>query len=293
MVLIAGTTETLAGFWVAANLAGLCMGSSQAAGRAIVGYLAPPGAPRGVFRPVGPRGQGGQHLRTSDLRRDHVGIRRESSAWDLLHRRVLRRRPRPPQRDRHRTRPPPGAFGRINCIALPAMRRIAILVAAALLIADAGAEGLYSDLFEPGSLSIESVVGMEIVAPGVSSLGPSEKSCSTALPATSWPSPWTPAARPTRSSRWYRPKAGSARLPNRCSSPPRPELRACGRRRAPQARPAGSSSICAKVACCVLSRRQRAVCAVANWQPPPVARHVRDKVLPARDDRVAGHLVLE
>jgi MFS transporter, UMF1 family len=29
-------------FWVAANLAGLCMGSSQAAGRAIVGYLAPP-----------------------------------------------------------------------------------------------------------------------------------------------------------------------------------------------------------------------------------------------------------
>jgi UMF1 family MFS transporter len=32
----------LAGFWIAANLAGLCMGSSQAAGRAIVGYLAPP-----------------------------------------------------------------------------------------------------------------------------------------------------------------------------------------------------------------------------------------------------------
>jgi MFS transporter, UMF1 family len=42
MVLIAGTTETIAGFWVAANLAGLCMGSSQAAGRAIVGFLAPP-----------------------------------------------------------------------------------------------------------------------------------------------------------------------------------------------------------------------------------------------------------
>jgi UMF1 family MFS transporter len=42
MVLVAGTTGTLAGFWVAANLAGLCMGSSQAAGRAIVGYLAPP-----------------------------------------------------------------------------------------------------------------------------------------------------------------------------------------------------------------------------------------------------------
>jgi UMF1 family MFS transporter len=42
MVLIAGTTQTSAGFWLAANLAGLCMGSSQAAGRAIVGYLAPP-----------------------------------------------------------------------------------------------------------------------------------------------------------------------------------------------------------------------------------------------------------
>ena len=35
-----GEGETL--FWVAANLAGLCMGSSQAAGRAIVGYLSPP-----------------------------------------------------------------------------------------------------------------------------------------------------------------------------------------------------------------------------------------------------------
>jgi UMF1 family MFS transporter len=28
-------------FWVAANLAGLCMGSSQAAGRAVVGFLSP------------------------------------------------------------------------------------------------------------------------------------------------------------------------------------------------------------------------------------------------------------
>jgi UMF1 family MFS transporter len=42
MVIIAGTTQTVSGFWVAANLAGLCMGSSQAAGRAVVGYLAPP-----------------------------------------------------------------------------------------------------------------------------------------------------------------------------------------------------------------------------------------------------------
>jgi len=42
MVVIAFFSETKESFWVAANLAGLCMGSSQAAGRAIVGYLAPP-----------------------------------------------------------------------------------------------------------------------------------------------------------------------------------------------------------------------------------------------------------
>jgi UMF1 family MFS transporter len=42
MVIIAGSSQTHFSFWVAANLAGLCMGSSQAAGRAVVGYLAPP-----------------------------------------------------------------------------------------------------------------------------------------------------------------------------------------------------------------------------------------------------------
>jgi len=42
MVLIAGTAQGVTQFWVAANIAGLCMGSSQAAGRALVGYLAPP-----------------------------------------------------------------------------------------------------------------------------------------------------------------------------------------------------------------------------------------------------------
>jgi MFS transporter, UMF1 family len=43
MVVLAALSQNLATFWLAANLAGLCMGSSQAAGRAIVGYLAPPG----------------------------------------------------------------------------------------------------------------------------------------------------------------------------------------------------------------------------------------------------------
>jgi UMF1 family MFS transporter len=42
MVVLAGFSESATSFWVAANLAGLCMGSSQAAGRAVVGYLAPP-----------------------------------------------------------------------------------------------------------------------------------------------------------------------------------------------------------------------------------------------------------
>ena len=42
MVLTAYFSEQSWSFWLAANLAGLCMGSSQAAGRAIVGYLAPP-----------------------------------------------------------------------------------------------------------------------------------------------------------------------------------------------------------------------------------------------------------
>jgi UMF1 family MFS transporter len=41
MVLIAGTTSGAAWFWVAANLAGLAMGSSQSAGRAMVGVFAP------------------------------------------------------------------------------------------------------------------------------------------------------------------------------------------------------------------------------------------------------------
>jgi len=42
MVVIAGLAESAAAFWVAANIAGLCMGSAQAAGRAVVGYLSPP-----------------------------------------------------------------------------------------------------------------------------------------------------------------------------------------------------------------------------------------------------------
>jgi UMF1 family MFS transporter len=41
MIALAYLADDAPKFWVAANLAGLCMGSSQAAGRAIVGYLSP------------------------------------------------------------------------------------------------------------------------------------------------------------------------------------------------------------------------------------------------------------
>jgi UMF1 family MFS transporter len=41
-VLIAWQTTSVAMFWLAANLVGLCLGSSQSAGRALVGYLSPP-----------------------------------------------------------------------------------------------------------------------------------------------------------------------------------------------------------------------------------------------------------
>jgi MFS transporter, UMF1 family len=41
MVLIAGLSTSVAAFWLAATIAGLCMGSSQSCGRALVGYLTP------------------------------------------------------------------------------------------------------------------------------------------------------------------------------------------------------------------------------------------------------------
>jgi len=41
MIAIASTTTDSTGFWIAANIAGLCMGSSQSAGRALVGLFAP------------------------------------------------------------------------------------------------------------------------------------------------------------------------------------------------------------------------------------------------------------
>jgi UMF1 family MFS transporter len=42
MVLLAWLADGQAMFWVAANLAGICLGASQSAGRALVGYMSPP-----------------------------------------------------------------------------------------------------------------------------------------------------------------------------------------------------------------------------------------------------------
>ncbi len=42
MVLLAWVATTPGVFWIAANVAGICLGSSQAAGRALVAYLSPP-----------------------------------------------------------------------------------------------------------------------------------------------------------------------------------------------------------------------------------------------------------
>jgi UMF1 family MFS transporter len=42
MVLLAWLADGPAMFWIAANLAGICLGASQSAGRALVGYMSPP-----------------------------------------------------------------------------------------------------------------------------------------------------------------------------------------------------------------------------------------------------------
>jgi len=42
MVLLAWRADGPAMFWIAANLAGICLGASQSAGRALVGYMSPP-----------------------------------------------------------------------------------------------------------------------------------------------------------------------------------------------------------------------------------------------------------
>ena len=78
---------------------GLCMGSSQSAGRALVGLLLAAGAQRpsssacGAWRRGSPSILGPAHLR-----RRHLGHRRQPSPGDPPHRRILHRRARDPRR---------------------------------------------------------------------------------------------------------------------------------------------------------------------------------------------------
>ena len=67
MVTVAGLATSTAMFWVAANLAGLAMGSSQSAGRALAGLFAPQGPPRRVLRTMDFR-----HATGRDHRADHL-----------------------------------------------------------------------------------------------------------------------------------------------------------------------------------------------------------------------------
>jgi len=99
-------------FWVAANLAGLCLGSSQSAGRALVGYLSPADRHAEFFRTLGTCGKavldsGADYLRLGDL-----DDRWQPSPRNAGDRRILRCRPslagrnrRPSRSTRGRTDP--------------------------------------------------------------------------------------------------------------------------------------------------------------------------------------------
>jgi len=51
------------------------------------------------------------------------------------------------------------------------MRRSAILVAALAFLSDAGAQGFYGHLYEPGALPLKEVIGMDVVTPAGHRLG--------------------------------------------------------------------------------------------------------------------------
>jgi hypothetical protein len=51
------------------------------------------------------------------------------------------------------------------------MRRTAFFIAAAVFLAEAGADNLFRDLHEPHDLAVDSVIGMEVVTPDGERLG--------------------------------------------------------------------------------------------------------------------------
>lgn len=54
MILLIWTAESRPIFWLAANIAGLCLGASQSAGRALVGFFTPPLRYAEFFWSMGP-----------------------------------------------------------------------------------------------------------------------------------------------------------------------------------------------------------------------------------------------
>jgi hypothetical protein len=91
--IIAALSTTKGQFWWAAAIAGLCMGSSQSAGPRHGGHVRAAAAARRVLRPVDVRDAPVEHHRPADLRRDHLGHRRQPAAGHHEHRGPLRRRP--------------------------------------------------------------------------------------------------------------------------------------------------------------------------------------------------------
>ena len=103
MIVIAGSATGAAAFWVAANIAGLCMGSSQAAGRAWSAYFRRR-APARVLRLVGPRGKTASIF--GPLTYGLVTwISPATTAWAFSPSALLRDRPGAARRHRHRARP--------------------------------------------------------------------------------------------------------------------------------------------------------------------------------------------
>jgi predicted MFS family arabinose efflux permease len=92
-LVIAFASESRAAFWLAGNLVGLALGSSQSAGRALVGQFAV--ACGGVFWPLGVGRQTGRDRGTAQLRRPYLSDPRPAPPRDSVHDGLFRRWPRP------------------------------------------------------------------------------------------------------------------------------------------------------------------------------------------------------
>ena len=114
MVVIAYLSTGQVGFWVAANIAGLCLGASQSAGRALVGYLAPADRHAEFFGLWGLAVKLASILGPLTLRRRHLAHRQRSPHRHADHGRVLRARALGARERRSRARPTRGYRGSLR-----------------------------------------------------------------------------------------------------------------------------------------------------------------------------------